>query len=111
MSNKNTLKSITTDQMQGNDQFSTLSRAQQKNIERRGRRALYDLPPKLIKRVANIAEEYGLTNSQVAGVMLLYALQDLKNCKMKLRDYRQASESPRYDYKVDLDKLIKVWEI
>jgi len=111
MTNQNPVESTIPKQNQEKDNYSELTRAQKKNIERRGRRALYDLPPKLIKRVANIAEEFGLTNSQVAGVLLLHALKDLKNGKIKLRDFRLFSESPRYDYKVDLDKMIDEWDI
>ena len=109
MSNQNPLKSTIPDQNNDSDHFSTLSRSQQKNIERRGHRALYDLPPRLIKRIASIAEEYSLTNSQVAGVLLLYALKEFNSGKVKIRDYRQTSESPRYTYKIDLVKLLDKW--
>lgn len=111
MSNQNPIKSINPYQTNDEDNFSTLSRSQQKNIERRGRRALYDLPPRLIRKIANIAEEFGLTNSQVAGVLLLHALKDLNSGRFEIRDYRQTSESPRYNYKIDLEKLLEKWEI
>lgn len=96
---------------QDTEKFTSLSRAQKKSIARRGRRALYDLPPTLIKRVASIAEEFGLTNSQVAGVLLLHALRDHKAGKIKLQDYRTVSSSPRYNYKIDLEELIDEWKI
>lgn len=88
-----------------------LLRERQKNAERRGRRALYDLPSGMIKAVASIAEEARMTNSQVAGIFLLHALQAFREGKINLRDYRQPSASPRYDYRADLDKLFESWEI
>jgi hypothetical protein len=87
-----------------------LIRERQKNAERRGRRALYDLPSGLIKAVASIAEEARMTNSQVAGIFLLHALREYHQGKINLRDYRQPSASPRYDYRVDLDKLFESWD-
>lgn len=87
-----------------------LLRERQKNAERRGRRALYDFPPGLIKAIATIAEEARMTNSQVAGLFLLHALQDYRHGKINLRDYRQPSSSPRYDYRIDLDHLYEGWD-
>ncbi len=87
-----------------------LLRERRKSARRRGRRALYDLPPGLIKAVARIAEEGRLTNSQVAGLLLIHALTDYYRGKIKLSDYRQPSDSPRYDYKIDLEQLFENWD-
>lgn len=59
-----------------------LLRERRKNAERRGRRALYDLPGGLIKMVASIAEEARMTNSQVAGILLMHALRDYRQGKI-----------------------------
>ncbi len=88
-----------------------LLRERQKNAERRGRRALYDLPHGLIKAIASIAEEARMTNSQVAGILLMHSLSDYKQGKINLRDYRQPSASPRYDFRADLDKLFEQWNL
>lgn len=87
-----------------------LLRERRKNAERRGRRALYDLPGGLIKMVASIAEEARMTNSQVAGILLMHALRDYRQGKINLRDYRQPSASPRYDFRADLDTLFEGWD-
>ena len=87
-----------------------LLRERRKNAERRGRRALYDFPPGLIKMVADIAEEARMTNSQVAGLLLLHALRDYRQGKIDLRAYREPSESPRYDFRIDLDDLFESWD-
>ena len=87
-----------------------LLRERRKNAERRGRRALYDLPGGLIKMVASIAEEARMTNSQVAGILLMHALRDYRQGKINLRDYRQPSASPRYDFRADLDALFDGWD-
>jgi len=87
-----------------------LLRERRKNAERRGRRALYDLPGGLIKMVASIAEEARMTNSQVAGILLMHALRDYRQGKINLRDFRQPSASPRYDFRADLDALFDRWD-
>ena len=87
-----------------------LLRERRKNAERRGRRALYDFPPGLIKMVADIADEARMTNSQVAGLLLLHALRDYRQGKIDLRAYREPSESPRYDFRIDLDDLFESWD-
>jgi len=89
--------------------FTSLTRNQRHNLERRGRRALYDLPPDLIKRISQIAETYRLTNSMVAGVLLIHGLREIEDGKLDLRELRLPSDSPRYDYRVDLQGLIKKW--
>ena len=81
----------------------------QKKCGTRGR-ALYDFPPGLIKMVADIAEEARMTNSQVAGLLLLHALRDYRQGKIDLRTYREPSESPRYDFRIDLDDLFESWD-
>ncbi|MFH1446509.1 MAG: hypothetical protein ABIG43_03750 [Chloroflexota bacterium] len=86
-----------------------LLRERRKSAKRRGRRALYDLPPGLIKTIAGLAEEGRLTNSQVAGLLLIHALTDYYKGKINLRDYRQPSDSPRYDYRIDLEQLFENW--
>ena len=89
--------------------YSSLTRNQRHNIERRGRRALYDLPPDLIREIACLAETLRLTNSTVAGVLLIHGLRDLHNGSIDLADLRVPGNSPRYDFCIDLEKLMKKW--
>ncbi len=89
--------------------YSSLTRNQRHNIERRGRRAMYDLPPDLILEIAHLAEALRLTNSMVAGVLLIYGLRDLRSGSIDLADLRVPGNSPRYDFRIDLEKLIKKW--
>jgi len=51
-----------------------------------------------------------MTNSQVAGILLMHALRDYRQGKINLRDYRQPSASPRYDFRADLDALFDGWD-
>jgi len=93
----------------GDVDYSSLTRNQRHNIERRGRRALYDLPPDLIREIAHLAETLRLTNSMVAGVLLIYGLRDLHSGSIDLADLRVPGDSPRYDFRIDLEKLMKKW--
>lgn len=91
--------------------FDSLTRNQRHNIERRGRRALYDLPPDLIRRISRLAETYRLTNSMVAGALLIHGLRDIQGGTLDLGKLRIPSDSPRYDFRIDLAGLIKRWNI
>jgi len=91
--------------------FDSLSRSQRRNIERRGRRALYDLPPDLIRHISLLAETYRLTNSMVAGVLLIHGLRDIQDGALDLGTLRMPSDSPRYDFRIDLVALLKKWGI
>jgi hypothetical protein len=91
--------------------FDSLSRNQRRNIERRGRRALYDLPPDLIRHISLLAETYRLTNSMVAGVLLIHGLRDIQDGSLDLGTLRIPSDSPRYDFRIDLVALLKKWGI
>jgi hypothetical protein len=91
--------------------FDSMTRSQRHNIERRGRRALYDLPPDLIRRISQLAETYRLTNSMVAGTLLIQGLRDIQDGNLDLSKLRIPSDSPRYDFRIDLMNLIKKWSI
>jgi len=91
--------------------FDSLTRNQRRNIERRGRRALYDLPSDLIRRISQLAETYRLTNSMVAGTLLIHGLRDIQDGDLDLGKLRIPSDSPRYDFRIDLVRLIKRWNI
>jgi hypothetical protein len=91
--------------------FDSLTRNQRRNIERRGRRALYDLPPDLIRRISQLAETYRLTNSMVAGALLIHGLRDIQGGTLDLGKLRIPSDSPRYDFRIDLADLMKKWGI
>lgn len=91
--------------------FESLTRNQRHNIERRGRRALYDLPPDLIQRISRLAETYRLSNSMVAGALLIHGLRDIQDGALDLAKLRKPSDSPRYDFRIDLADLLKKWSI
>lgn len=95
--------------IKGETDYASLTRNQRHNIARRGRRALYDLPPSLIREISSLAEAYRLTNSMVAGVLLIHALREQRSGSIDLADLRVPSDSPRYDYRIDLEKLMKKW--
>ncbi len=93
------------------DGIENLSRDKRRAIERRGKRALYDLPEELIGAIAGIAEKHRTTNSMIAGALLIYGIRGMNEGKIQLKDLCIPSDSPRYGYKIDLQHLIKRWGI
>ncbi len=72
---------------------------------RKGARALYDLDPALIAAVKRVAGKTCTTASQVAAVAIIRFLADVEAGKVDLRDYRTPSDSPRYEFNIDLEKV------
>lgn len=76
---------------------------QAKAAGRRGRRAVYDLHPELIREVKRIAMEEGTTASQVAGLAIHMFLQHVADGNVDLGLYkRRILANPRYEYLMDL---------
>ena len=74
------------------------NREQEKITARREQRATYDLPPSLRQEVKNLAEKERLPASQLVTLALLRFLNDLEEGEVDLRDYKEPSRSPRYDW-------------
>jgi hypothetical protein len=73
---------------------------------RRGARALYDLPPELIKAVKDLAEKNETSASQLAKLAVWMLLRDLKNGEFELREYLvSANKNPQYEYMVELSPM------
>ena len=77
-------------------------RERQKNMARRGRRAVYDLDPALIEAVKEIAEQHSVPASQVAALLLSLGLEELARDAVNLNDLKVPSDSPRYEWTLDL---------
>lgn len=76
-------------------------KAANRQAERNGKRAVYDLDPDLIKVVADLARENGTTASMVAGILLPYALEAIENGELDLSKYRHIlPRNPRYEYEL-----------
>ena len=80
-------------------------RERQKNKARQGRRAAYDLDPALIKAVKEIAEKHSVSASQIAALLLALGLDELERGEMNINDFKIPSESPRYEWRLDLEHL------
>ena len=79
-------------------------KAQARQEERNGRRAVYDLAPELIHQVGDLAREQGTTASMVAGILIPYALRAIERGELDLGEYRRLLErNPRYEAEL-------VWE-
>ncbi len=69
--------------------------------ERNGRRGVYDLEPKLIELIKQLAETYGTTASGVAEMMLRWAALGIERGELELSDYqRRLERNPRYEYEM-----------
>jgi hypothetical protein len=79
-----------------------------KNEERKGKRASYDLPPEMIKAIARIADEVKAPASQLVALAISQLLDQIVLHKLDLTDYLIPAKSPRYDYRIALDKIRKI---
>ena len=79
-------------------------KAAQKQADRNGSRAVYDLDPDLIEAVKNLAVENETTASQVAAIAIRYFLKAMQFGEVDLERYKRAlPKNPRYGYEL-------VWE-
>lgn len=83
------------------------ARQRQKDEARAGKRALYDLPEEVIQRIASMARWNQTTASGVAALALTRFLEDVDAGRVKLSDYLEPIDSPRYTYRVNLEKQDK----
>jgi hypothetical protein len=79
-----------------------LARERKKSKTRRGRRAVYDLDPALIAAVKEIAAQHRVPASQVAAVLLLQGLTALEAGELDLEALKEPSDSPRFEWNLDL---------
>lgn len=80
------------------------TKEQEKIRSRRAKRATYDLPPELKKKVAELSIKYGVPQSQIVAFLLYASIEDIKNNRVNLSDFRTESTSPKFAYNIDLKK-------
>ena len=81
------------------------ARERRKSKTRRGRRAVYDLDPALIQVVKELAEAHRVPASQVAALLLTHGLAALETGAIDLEGLKVPSDSPRYEWNLDLERL------
>ncbi len=64
-----------------------------------------DLPQELKKRVFALAEAEKIPASQIVALFLVDGLRRLESGDLVLDPYRRRSESPRYDWTLDISSL------
>ena len=73
-------------------------KAQARQEERNGRRAVYDLEPELIGLIKRLADDQGTTASMVAGILLHYGVNAIEDGCLDLSKYRHLlPANPRYE--------------
>lgn len=80
------------------------AKQREKDEARAGKRALYDLPEEIIQRVARMARWNQTTASGIAALALTRFLDDFDAGRVKLEDYLEPIDNPRYTYRVRLVK-------
>ena len=70
--------------------------------QRREFRVTYDLPPSIRNQIARLAEKGKFPASQVAAVLLSEAMKSLEAGEIDLNKYKVPSNSPRYDWNLDM---------
>jgi len=66
-----------------------------------------DLPPALKKQVFELAEAERIPVSQVVAFLLAEGMRRLRSGELTFNPYRRPSKSPRYDWNLDIDDLVK----
>lgn len=70
-------------------------------------KTLYDLPEEIIQGIASVAKWNQTTASGVAALALKRFLDDVKSGDVKIRDYLEPIDHPRYEFRVMLEKVDK----
>jgi hypothetical protein len=65
---------------------------------RREQRTTYDLPPAIRQRIKKMGEEQRLPASQLVTLALFRFLQQVETGQVDPGEYKQPSNSPRYDW-------------
>jgi len=73
-------------------------------------RAVYDIPEEVIKAIAKVAKEEGISASAVAALLLADGLRRLETRAITLHGLKKPSPSPRYDWRVDRETILDVLE-
>lgn len=100
------------DQQLSKPERKSKAKERKKAADRRGRRALYDLPPELIDAVQQLAEpesgDYVTTASQIAALALTRLINQVADGEISIREFLSpVASSPRYSHTVDLPVLRK----
>lgn len=83
-----------------------MTEEQKKDAERV--RAYYDLPQAVKDGISKAADDEGLTASAVASVLLVDGLRRYREGELSLAALKEASISPRWDYRVADHEIVKV---
>jgi hypothetical protein len=77
------------------------ARKREKDSERS--KTVYDLPKDILEKIAKIAAWNSTTASGIAALALKRFIVDVESGHVRVRDYLVPSESPRYQFRVNLD--------
>jgi hypothetical protein len=84
-------------------------RERERQEKRKEGKVSYDLPPEVKQNVADLAAEYGVPQSQIATVLLLFGLDAMQNGQIDIVKYLVPSRSPLHTYNIDIDRLMDEW--
>lgn len=93
------------------DVYSRLARArkmtpaQRKKAERDRKRSrvTFDWPADLVKRMEGLAAQHGVPVSQLAGLLALYALNDVDAGRIDIGAHKRPTTTPRYEWLLDFE--------
>ncbi len=74
----------------------------EKMRQRREEHTTYDIPVELRRRIKDLAERERVPASQIAALALLRFVQDYERRQVDLAEYKVASNSPRFDFNLNL---------
>ena len=84
-------------------------REQERQEKRKAGKVSYDLPPEVKQTIADLAEELGVPQSQIATVLLVCGLDAMRNGEVNIAQYLIPSRSPLHQYVIDLERFMNDW--
>jgi len=79
------------------------AKERKKATDRLPGRVNFDLPPDLKKQIFDFAEKERIPASQIAAFLLADGLRRLKAGELSFNQSKRPSESPRYDWNLDIE--------
>lgn len=70
-------------------------------------RATYYIPPELKNEIRSLSVEYGVPQSQIVVLLLIYSIEDLRSGAIPLERFLVRSDSPKFAHNIDFDSLAR----
>lgn len=70
-------------------------------------RATYYISPELKNEIRSLSVEYGVPQSQIVMLLLIYSIDDLRSGSIPLERFLVPSDSPKFRSNIDFESLAR----